>query len=542
MLARWPIKYKLLLGVAILVLIVALLSFSGFRGVYAYRQLARSISQRAAEFPKSGTLIKHADALRFITSQALSYPRLIDDPVYDASIREEFRDNLRQFKEALREYKRLLAENHLLEDDDHHDGRIGDLRNERETVAKIEQTLSRIASLDNDDKEWILRQQPHLQTLVPELKRLHDLTNDLPSYLHTRMKDLQGDVRIEYRTWIVLAWVSSILALVMLALLCAYFHVWVFRPLRVLIRGSRRVAADDFEYRIILDSNDEMAELAHAMNAMTARFREIRDDLNHQVRQRTKEVVRREQLASVGFLAAGVAHEINNPLASIAWAAEALESRLEGTLEDMSAAVSSDQQAQFELFRSYLRRIQEEAFRCKDITERLLDFSRMGNVDRQPTDLCQLVEGVVEMIQHLGKYKDKRIECRCGKPVVAPVHPQEMKQVVLNLLTNALDSVGQGGLVQLEVASCDDRAVLTIRDDGCGMTDEVKEHLYEPFFTRRPDGQGTGLGLSITYRILQDHRGTIDAESDGPGCGSLFRVTLPLVHHEKKLERKYQAA
>ena len=111
------------------------------------------------------------------------------------------------------------------------------------------------------------------------------------------------------------------------------FRKWIARPLATLVEGSREVAAGKFDHRIRLDSDDEMGELAEAMNAMTARFQEIRDDLDRQVRERTKQVVRSEQLASVGFLAAGVAHEINNPLASIAMCSESLESRLSRAAE-----------------------------------------------------------------------------------------------------------------------------------------------------------------------------------------------------------------
>ena len=114
----------------------------------------------------------------------------------------------------------------------------------------------------------------------------------------------------------------------LLAVFIRLFYNWIFRPLRVLVDGSRRVAAGEFGYRIMLDTDDEMAELADAMNDMTARFQAIRDDLDRQVQERTKQVVRSEQLASVGFLAAGVAHEINNPLASIAMCAESLEGRI----------------------------------------------------------------------------------------------------------------------------------------------------------------------------------------------------------------------
>ncbi len=281
-----------------------------------------------------------------------------------------------------------------------------------------------------------------------------------------------------------------------------------------------------------------MSELADAMNDMTARFEAIRDDLDRQVRERTKQVVRSEQLASVGFLAAGVAHEINNPLASIALCAESLEGRLQEVLDAAPATSPQDR----EVIRSYLRMIQNEAFRCKGITERLLDFSRMGDVTRQSTDLRELVQGVIDMVGHLGRYQDKRIELAAGEAVIAPVNPQELKQVVLNLVTNALDSLSPGGTLAIELHTAGTRAEMVFTDNGCGMTDEVLKHLFEPFFTRRRSGQGTGLGLSITYRIIADHGGHIDVHSDGPGRGSQFRVWLPLNEQQKETNHRYQAA
>ena len=142
---------------------------------------------------------------------------------------------------------------------------------------------------------------------------------------------------------------------------------------------------------------------------MTARFQEIRDDLDCQVRERTKQVVRSEQLASVGFLAAGVAHEINNPLASIAMCSESLEGRLHELLERTSATTTPPSATSSA---TTCEMIQNEAFRCKQITEKLLDFSRMGDPERQHTDLRELVAGVIEMVRHLGKYQNKHVELR----------------------------------------------------------------------------------------------------------------------------------
>jgi len=249
-------------------------------------------------------------------------------------------------------------------------------------------------------------------------------------------------------------------------------------------------------------------------------------------------VVRSEQLASVGFLAAGVAHEINNPLASIAMCAESLEGRIDETL-DAGANAAPEQR---KVVHQYLQMIQSEAFRCKGITERLLDFSRLGDVKPQPTNLGELVQGVIEMLSHVGQYHDKHVVFEPSPAVVAMVNPQEMKQVVLNLLTNGLDSLDDNGTVRVNLFTEKNRAVLAITDDGCGMTEEVRRHLFEPFFTRRRRGGGNGLGLSITYRIVADHGGQIDVYSAGPGQGSQFRVTLPLAESAKENSHRYKAA
>ncbi len=127
-------------------------------------------------------------------------------------------------------------------------------------------------------------------------------------------------------------------------------------------------------------------------------------------------------------------------------------------------------------------------------------------------------------------------------PILASVNPQEIKQVVLNLLTNGLDSLDPGGNVRVELHEVDGQAEMLVTDNGCGMTPDVLEQIFEPFFTRRRNGQGTGLGLSIVYRIIADHEGAIEVHSDGPGRGAAFRVRFPLAHSQKEIEDRYQAA
>ncbi|MCH8839835.1 MAG: HAMP domain-containing histidine kinase, partial [Planctomycetes bacterium] len=333
-------------------------------------------------------------------------------------------------------------------------------------------------------------------------------------------------------------WLNAWLALLLLVSSIRLFYKWIAKPLETLVEGSREVARGNFKHRIELGTQDELGELAEAMNDMTARFQEVRDDLDRQVRVRTNQVVRSEQLASVGFLAAGVSHEINNPLASIALCSESLEGRLTELLEDVDESQAED----VKVVHDYLQMIQREAFRCKQITEKLLDFARMGDSQRHSTDLRELAAGVIEMVQHLGKYQDKNLELTPGSPVIVELSPQEIKQVVLNLITNGLESVDAGGTVRVAVERHDKRVRLVVEDNGSGMTDEVLKHLFEPFFTRRRNGQGTGLGLSITYRIVEEHQGSIEATSEGVGRGSRFVVSLPANYSVKETDHHYHAA
>ena len=374
-----------------------------------------------------------------------------------------------------------------------------------------------------------------------QLSSLQELATEIPEFMQARMAAFAEDARSEYRTWMLLSVLLGCFAIGLIALLMLRFRSRIIRPLEILVEGSRQVAKGNFDYRIELNTDDEVAELGDALNAMTANFQEIKSDLNRQVQQRTKDVVRSEKMASVGFLAAGVAHEINNPLASIAWSAESLETRIFDILNPEEGTDQETIDSEIADMKKYLRRIQDEAFRCKGITAGLLDFSRMGDVKKVATNLSDVVESVVEMVKPLSRYRNRNINVKSDRSIVAVVNEQEMKQVALNLITNALGSVNEGGSVTIELTkeikpnSTDAvRAVLKVTDDGCGMTEEVRQHLFEPFFTRRRDGQGTGLGLSITYQIIEEHGGRITAKSDGPGKGSLFTVSLPLVENEQK--------
>ena len=557
MLSRWPIRIKLLVGLGLLVLVVGILAGGGLYTTYAYRDLVKSLSWRVTELPVAGNLGRHVGDLRITLSElhglrrlrelrAASFPDARRDEVLSRvwMVRDQFRAQLAQVEQTLARYRRQLSGKQQAQSG------MADIQRERDTVGKIEAALSRVHEADRQEN-WML-DDVEVGRLDAELENLQALAAELPSHLHAKLGGFASQLRGQYRTLIIGTWITSISAALLFALFVRLFCGWILHPLRVLIHGSRKVAAGEFGYRIRLDTQDEMSELAEALNDMTARFRDIRDDLDRQVRERTKQVVRNEQLASVGFLAAGVAHEINNPLASIAICAESLEGRI-GELLDADAGGGSSEDSgdgggdddRRAVIAHYLKMVQDEAFRCKQITEKLLDFSRVGETTRGNTELGELVQGVVDMVGHLGRYQQKRVEFARGRPVNASVNAQEIKQVVLNLLTNALDSIDRDGIVRIGLRARGGSAELTFADDGCGIEPQLLDHVFEPFFSRRPNGQGTGLGLSISCRIVADHGGEIHAESPGPGLGATFRVTLPrteITETQKEIENQYQAA
>jgi signal transduction histidine kinase len=539
--SAWTIRKKLLVSVLVLGIVIAVLGYSSFRGVYAYRDLATTLSSRASEMPLTAELTRAIDELRIGTPQLDIKERMIftnrldfETPQSEFETRMSeyrFREQLHQVREVLARYKSKLER---LDIDDPF---LSDRTVEFETAAEMTELLNKISRrhvdiLDSDGMVAAIDQRE-------DLKRLSNLAHFLPSLLTERMRSFREEMRSRYRTWIGLTWSSTTLAGFLLVGVITYARIAVIRPFKELLAGSRRVAAGEFSHRILVDSKDEIAELADAINLGAASFLNIQRDLHQQVRERSEEVIRNEQLASVGFLAAGVAHEINNPLASIAWSAEALESRLHRILHPVEPGDQENESfdtpspgVDLDTLRTYLRRIQDEAFRCKGITERLLDFARLGTEQRkQSIDMNEIVQDVVDMVRHLGQFRNQRVEFHPRPmPMIAWASPQEMKQVVLNLLTNSLESLDPNrndGVVKIALEALSDSVRLVIEDNGCGMTDEVLQHLFEPFFTRRRDGRGTGLGLPITSRIIADHGGRITPKSNGINLGSRFEVILP---------------
>lgn len=228
---------------------------------------------------------------------------------------------------------------------------------------------------------------------------------------------------------------------------------------------------------------------------------------------------RAEKLAAVGRLAAGVVHEINNPLATIAACAESLEQRIDEGSFNSSEAVDD--------LTEYLGLIKSEAFRCKTITTGLLDFSRIRTGERSHIDAGEIVRSAANLISHQkrGNYIDHELEIDDDLPLVSADGGQ-IQQAVIALATNAIDAMSDGGRLTFRVFQRGNRVVIEVADNGAGIPQENMSKIFEPFFTTKEVGRGTGLGLAVCYGIISEHGGRLSVRST-LGKGTTFSIFLP---------------
>jgi two-component system NtrC family sensor kinase len=258
--------------------------------------------------------------------------------------------------------------------------------------------------------------------------------------------------------------------------------------------------------------HDQSGEVTHVIT--------VGEDVTMRV-EAVQAISRAEKLAAVGRLAAGLVHEINNPLATIAACAESLEQRIgEGAFE-MSPA-SED-------LTEYLGLIKSEAFRCKTITTGLLDFSRIRTGDRTLTDIGDVVRSAANLISH-----QKRGDRIAIGVHVAPDLPMvnadggQIQQAVIALATNAIDAMSDGGKLDFRVIGRSNRVIVEVEDTGAGIPVEDMPKIFEPFFTTKEVGKGTGLGLAVCYGIISEHGGRLSVRSN-VGKGTTFSIFLPAV-------------
>jgi signal transduction histidine kinase len=268
----------------------------------------------------------------------------------------------------------------------------------------------------------------------------------------------------------------------------------VARPVARLTEGASRLAQGDLNTRIPEGAPDEFGRLAAQFNRMTEALR------THQ-----EQLVQHEKLAGIGRLAAGVAHEINNPLGVILGYVRLLQRKAEGSLaEDLKV-------------------VEEEAVRCQEIVEGLLDLARPGRVAVERVALREVCNEVVARLQEASRLGG--VEVRVEGEASAYAHPQRVRQVLFNLVKNAAEAAGTGGRVEVRIeARTEGGASVAVSDSGPGVKPEDRRRLFEPFFTTK--NAGTGLGLAVSQAIAHAHNGRIEADT-GPLGGARFTLHLP---------------
>lgn len=312
------------------------------------------------------------------------------------------------------------------------------------------------------------------------------------------------------------------------AVLIAYFiSRRLLRPLRGLLLGTRHVMRGDLGYRVAVVEGDEIGELAQSFNVMTEELQQHRERLEEIVRAKTEELRRAqesllqsEKLASIGLLASGVAHELNNPLTSIL----------------MNVNLLMEEVGDKPEYQKELKRINDDSLRCKRIIDDLRDFSRRHELEIGPCDLNEIVRNTLGLVKHETQLRGITIrqELASGIPLIA-CDRARIQQVLMNVFVNAIQSMSEGGHLTVKTAIRGNAVEIAVQDSGPGIPGEIRGKIFDPFFTTKEGG--TGLGLSIVYRIMEEHGGRIEVDSltaeeihagAAGSIGTKVRLSLPL--------------
>ena len=325
-------------------------------------------------------------------------------------------------------------------------------------------------------------------------------------------------------------------AMLMVAVL-SWLFVWrlVGRPIKALEHGTERLAEGDLGYQINVRSHDEVGDLAHSFNDMSLQLRAANEEivawaktLEDRVEQKTRElksaldhVLHVEKMASIGKMAAVVAHEINNPLSGILTYAKLLRKWLDQGKMDTTKHQEATE---------CLDLIAAESHRCGDIVKNLLNFSRTSPMNVETTDLNSVVDRCIRLVQHqleLGGIQ-LQLDLADHLPKVQ-CDPAQIEQVLLALVMNAVDAMPHGGNLWLRTSlnQSGDEIEIEVRDDGMGISSEILPQIFEPFLTTKETGHGVGLGLAVSRSIMERHHGRIEVQSVA-GKGTTFTLTLPL--------------
>jgi len=303
----------------------------------------------------------------------------------------------------------------------------------------------------------------------------------------------------------------------------------IAKPILRLRSVSQAVAAGDLNQDTGLRGADEIGELAGAFDIMTLRLRDrtaeaarLYDEtlernkelaeINARLQTAQAQLIQSEKLASVGQLTAGIVHDVKNPLAVI-----------KGLAEELSEEFSVDPS-----MKDQLSTIRESATKASTIVTDLLKFARQSTPELERRDLRETVEASLRLTEYLARKGKVEIKIDMpSAPVLIWYDAQQIEQVLINLIGNAIQAMKNGGTVRINLSQAENSIALSVQDNGVGIPEKNLQRIFDPFFTTKPEGEGTGLGLSVSFGIITRHRGQISVDSK-PGLGTTFTILLPI--------------
>ncbi len=327
-------------------------------------------------------------------------------------------------------------------------------------------------------------------------QEMTELSEKLVLFEHTQIRTILEELVQQLWGW-------SLLAITIGIFLPLGMSLSIFRPLLIIKQAARDIALGRFSKIEVVNTSDEMQQVMEAFNTMVRELEKRQDQL-----------VQSQKLSSIGTLAAGIAHQLNNPLNNISTSCQ--------------IAMSEFDSGDIELLQHMLSNVNQETNRARDVVQDLLEFSREREFERRPARLARVVDRAVKLVR---SQIPSTIQVTVDVPedLVLPMDTQRMQEVFLNLIINASQAISGNGAIRITTTlhNDSDEVIICVEDTGPGIAPEIHDRLFDPFFSTKDEGMGTGLGLSITYGIIQRHDGDITVESE-PGHGATFIIRLPL--------------
>jgi len=370
------------------------------------------------------------------------------------------------------------------------------------------------------DNGWAHAAQEHFSRLEAGAMGVIDISDDGIDYFAGVANVAIGDLSIATRISVSAAYLTArnllnnlVIVGLIIVLVAAIGGAMLTRrftlPLERLSRAVRKVAKGNFDVNVEIESRDEIGHLSISFNEMADELQEREQSL----KSAQLALVQSEKMAAVGTLSAGLAHEVKNPLSAVLGYAQLSKRKLE----------------QPEVVRKHLDTIESETRRCNEIIGNLMQFSRQEKGEFSEVSINDVVEKSMSIVDHQLSLKGVRMNANLA-PDIPDItgNPNQLQQVLMNLAINAQQAMQpDGGTVDLETYYDDSFAYVAVSDTGPGVSAEIAEKIFEPFYTTKAAGEGTGLGLSVTYGIVQDHKGDIRIEQSESG-GARFVIQIPI--------------